>query len=224
MNVACYLVYNDQNAILVDTGHRGALEKVLEMLDHLGLKNESLKLIVITHGHFDHAGSAREIREHTGAPVAVHRLDADRLREGYGPLPDGTRWKARLLVALGRLFFRRLGRIPALEPDIIIDEDLDLRGFGIPGSVLHMPGHTAGSVVVLLNEGDLIAGDTLFGIKGKEIFPPFADDRVSLLESWEKLVQLPVNYFYPGHGAKIRMSDLRNEFDLAKVKYGNGRG
>jgi hydroxyacylglutathione hydrolase len=222
INVACYLIYNKHSAILVDTGHKGAGEKIIETLDHLGLSKEVLKLIVITHGHYDHAGSAREIRQQTGAPVAIHREDADRLKKGYGPLPDGTRWKAKIVVAVGRILFRRLGRIPSIDPDIILEERFDLAPFGFKGSILHMPGHTAGSVVVYLEGGDVIAGDTLFGIGQKEIFPPFADDPKLLIKSWERLLAMPINYFYPGHGRKISRSELKEEFESAKIKYGQG--
>ncbi|MBN2699300.1 MAG: MBL fold metallo-hydrolase [Bacteroidales bacterium] len=220
LNVSCYLIYNETGAILVDTCNRGSGEKVMEMLGHLKLETASLKLIIITHSHYDHAGSAAEIRKLTGAPVAVHRNDADELRNGYGPLPDGTRWKARILVALGRTFLKRLGNIPPLEPDIIVEDQFELDRFGFKGRILHLPGHTDGSVVVCLDGGDVIAGDTVFGIRGHEIFPPFADDRMALLESWEKLLGLPFDYLYPGHGARIPKRALLDEYPSARARYG----
>jgi len=220
LNVACYLIYNQKEAILVDTTNKGSGTKVLDMLSDLGLQPSSLKLIVITHSHFDHAGSAREIKELTGARVVVHRSDADELRNGYGPLPDGTRWKAKVLVALGRLFLKRLGRIPPVEPDIIVEDELDLNAYGFRGRVIHTPGHTDGSMVVCLDGGEVIAGDTVFGLKEKEIFPPFADDRQALLKSWERLLDMGAACFYPGHGRKVSREELQNELPLAKIKYG----
>jgi glyoxylase-like metal-dependent hydrolase (beta-lactamase superfamily II) len=219
LNTSCYLIYNDHAAILVDTAYKGSTDKILESFDHLGLERDRLKMIVITHVHYDHAGSAREIKKITGAPVAVHKDDADRLRKGYSPLPDGTRWKAKLLVGLGRIFFRRLGRIPAMDPDILLEDKFDLEKLGIPGTIYHMPGHTPGSVIVLLKDGDALVGDTLFGLKRKEIFPPFADDKDLLLTSWGKLFGMQVKYLYPGHGSKIRMEEFRGEFESAMRKY-----
>ena len=220
MGAACYLVYNPTEAILVDTARKGSGKKIMARLHQVGLEPSALKLIVITHSHYDHAGSAREIKSLTGAPVAVHRKDANELRKGYGPLPGGTRWKARIIVALGRAFLKRLGRIPPFEPDIIVDDQLDLDRFGFKGKIIHMPGHTDGSVVVYLEGGDVISGDTLFGLQNKEIFPPFADDTRSLLESWGKLLDMPVDYFYPGHGRKISKAELAEEYPSAKLKYG----
>ena len=219
MQVACYLVYNAQEAILVDTGIKGSGEKVLEMLDYLKLAPSALKLIIITHGHYDHAGSAREIKKLTGAPVAIHTKDAYRLSEGYGPLPNGTRWKAKVLVGIARIFLKRLGRIPAMEADILIEDSLDLKQFGFEGEVVHMPGHTPGSLAVILGGGDALVGDTLFGLKNKQIFPPFADHIGQLLESWKKLIELPVESYYPGHGAKISRSELEKEYPDAIIKY-----
>ncbi len=60
----------------------------------------------------------------------------------------------------------------------------DLKEFGFPGKVIHTPGHTFGSMVVLMEGGELIGGDTFFGLENKQHFPPFAEDPQALLKSW----------------------------------------
>ena len=106
----------------------------------------------------------------------VHQSEAARLREGYTPIPAGTRWKAKFLVGVGRIFARRIGDFPGAEADLFVSDSFDLEEFGFPGKVIHTPGHTFGSMVVFMSGGELIGGDSIFGLEGKQHFPPFAED------------------------------------------------
>lgn len=80
-----FLIPTREGAILIDSGTPGQSERILQAMAAHGAAPESLRLILITHGHFDHFGSARELRERTGAPVAVHADDAIALRRGENP-------------------------------------------------------------------------------------------------------------------------------------------
>jgi len=220
LNVNGFLVYRDNEAILVDTGHKKMEEQVIGLLPRLGLKPSSVKLILLTHTHFDHAGSARTLRKLTGAPVAVQREEADWLRNGWSVIPPGTRWKGKIISWIGRHFTPWLQRIDALEPDIIFDEQMDLSPYGFQAYALHTPGHTPGSSVVVMSEGEILAGDTVMGIRGKEHFPPYAWSCKSVLESWEKLLDLPARILFPAHGEKFMLDELKAEWPAAFVKYG----
>ena len=218
-NVSAYLVYTTKTAILIDTGNKGSGEKILESILQLGLSPELLRLIILTHAHFDHAGSAQKIKTLTGCKIAIHSSEEQILRNGYSSLPEGTRWKARILVGLGRTLARKLGEFPAAEPDILMGEIFDLESLGLPGKVIHTPGHTSGSMVVLMNGGELIGGDTFFGLTGKEHFPPFAEDAGALLKSWEMVRNLPVKTIYPAHGEKFTVDSFSAEYEFAIKKY-----
>jgi hydroxyacylglutathione hydrolase len=172
-NVSAYLIYRPGEAILVDCGNKGSEARILKCLKGLGLEPEMLKLLILTHVHFDHAGSAKKLKELTSCKIMVHQSEETRLREGFTPIPAGTRWKAKIVVGLGRTFARRIGAFPGAEADITVGESLGLEEFGFPGRVIHTPGHTHGSMVVLMQEGELIGGDTIFGLEGKLHFPPF---------------------------------------------------
>jgi hydroxyacylglutathione hydrolase len=74
-----YLVVDNNKAMLVDASTRKIASKVLAKLAETGAE---LKLIVLTHYHYDHVGAADALRDATGARVAIHRLDADALRRG----------------------------------------------------------------------------------------------------------------------------------------------
>jgi len=219
VNVSCYLIYRPGEAILVDCGKSGSEIKILEVFKNVGLEPEMLKLLVLTHSHFDHAGSAGRLKELTGCKVMIHRSEAERLSSGHSPIPAGTRWKARLLVGLGRIFARRMMKFPAAKADLLVDDFCDLEAYGFPGRVIHTPGHTFGSMVVLLEGGELIAGDTLFGLEDKQHFPPFAEDLNALVNSWKLIHDLPVKTFYPAHGRHFSVESFLAEYEIALKKY-----
>ena len=220
VNVSAFLICRPGEAILVDSGNRGSEEKILEKLNGLGLEPGMLRLLILTHEHFDHAGSARRIRELTGCKILIQRSAAHRLRKGSTPIPPGTRWKAKIVVGAGRIFARKIMHFPGTEPDLIVDDLFDLGAFGFPGKVIHTPGHTLGSMVVLMEGGELIAGDTLFGVENKQHFPPFAEDLPALVRSWKMIRNLQVTKVYPAHGRHFSFESFLAEFDAAMERYG----
>lgn len=220
VNVSAFVIYRPGEALLVDCGNSGSEDKIFKIFDHLGLEPGMLKLLVLTHSHFDHAGSAGRLKELTGCKVMVHQSEADRLKKGHSPIPPGTRWKAKVLVTLGRIFARKLMKFPGAEPDLLVEDSFDLKAFGFPGRVIHTPGHTYGSMVVLMEEGQLITGDTMFGVENKQHFPPFAEDLRALLRSWEQIRNLPVKTCYPAHGRHFSFDSFLAEYDTALLKYG----
>ena len=118
--VNVYLVKGPK-LVVVDTGAPGSAPKILAALAKQGFAPADVSLILLTHAHSDHAGSAGELRKATGAPVAVHRGDLDMLRRGDNGRVFPTDFEARL----SQRFVDR--PFPALEPDILLDDQSDLR-------------------------------------------------------------------------------------------------
>ncbi len=218
-NVAGYLVYTDNAMVLVDTGYKGMNDEILHSIEGLGRKPEDLKLIILTHSHYDHAGGAAALKKLTGTPVVVQELEADMLRKGRTTIPKGTRWKGKLMAFTASIIARRVMKIEALEPDIIVRERLDLAEYGIPGYILHTPGHTAGSQSVILENGLSIVGDNCLGFPGKEHYPPFADLKEDVFESWRKLIYANSKELLPAHGTNIDIEEIMKEFPDALMKY-----
>lgn len=219
-DVSAYLIYKPGEAILVDSGNKGSEEKILKILTGLGLEPEMLKLLILTHVHFDHAGSAGRLKELSGCRIMVHQSEEVRLMEGFTPIPAGTRWKAKFLVGVGRIFARKIGSFPGAEADLLVAESFDLKEFGFPGKVIHAPGHTHGSMVVLMEGGELIGGDTIFGLEGKQHFPPFAEDLQDLVRSWERIRDMQPAMLYPAHGRSFSFDSFLAEFEGAMERYG----
>ena len=217
--VSSFLIHKPGAALLVDSGNQGSEAKILKALSRAGLEPGMLKLIILTHAHFDHAGSAGKLRELTGCKIMLHHSEAERFKSGITTIPNGTRWKAKLLVMLGRAFAWRLGKYPGAEADLLVNDSTDLDEYGFPGRVIHTPGHTIGSMVVLLEQGEMIAGATLFGVTGKQHFPPFAEDLPALIRSWKHIRTLPVKIIYPAHGIYFDKASFMAEYDQVMKKY-----
>lgn len=209
-----YLIKGD-GAVLVDSGLRGEGKRILGVLRGEGLSPSELKLILLTHGHTDHAGGASEIAAQTGAPIAMHAEDARWVSSGQEvPAPPITGWAraiSRLLSA--RMIRQRMAIVP-FTPDIVLgDADFDLAEFGIPAVGVHTPGHTAGSVSVLLEGGSAIVGDlAMNGLPSLQFHPSppiVAQDLGMLGRSWQKVCDRGATTVYPGHGAPFHPQAFR---------------
>ena len=199
-----FLIRGDGGSILVDTGNPGKADLILNRLAERGVAPSDICLILLTHGHIDHFGSAAELRERTGAPVAIHALDADAVRQGIHQ-PDSlhpTSWLTDLLMRIPLPLFP--DSAPAFEPDVVFEEEWRLDEYGVAGRVIHTPGHTPGSVSVLLDSGEAIVGDLvmgqLMGLIRKPGPPIVAWDLERNRESVRQLAALSPRVVYVGHG------------------------
>ncbi len=122
-SVNCYIVETDSGHVLIDTGasnRRKALEKDLETA---GCKPGDLKLIILTHGDFDHTGNAAYLRGKFGGRIAMHRDDAGMLERGD---IFWNRKRGNFLIRAGASFLFRFGKSERFSPDLYIDEGEDL--------------------------------------------------------------------------------------------------
>ena len=184
-----YLVSADDGLLLVDTGIPGNAKRILAFIERLGRRPDELRTIVLTHWHIDHVGSVAGLKRLTGAQVAIHELDAPVLAGRERPAKG-----RRAMAVITRLFH--------LRP---VSADLRLRdGDRIGGlEVVHVPGHTAGSIVLRRDDGVVFSGDALLGDRHGGIRPP--DPGLSLdpdqaRASAEKIGALDFRLLLPGHG------------------------
>lgn len=152
----CYLLLGER-PVLVDTGAPGDLKRILAALKAVSLEPEDLALILLTHGHSNHAGCAAELRRRSGAQVALHLGDAPLVRQGRNGILAAQDTLGRVL----RPFVDE--EFEAFEPDLLFREGIALESYGVKGKVLATPGHTPGSASVVLASGEAIIGDVLRG-------------------------------------------------------------
>lgn len=192
LQVNCFVVGDEETreAIVIDPGD--APRQVLALLHKHGL---SLKTILCTHAHFDHVLGLREVQKATSARVLLHLADL--------PILHSVPGQARLWLG------QEVEKPP--EPDGFLSEGDIVRAGSVELRVLHVPGHSPGSIALVNNDDKVVfTGDALFaGSIGRTDIP--GGDFDTLMDSiYDKLLSLPDAYqVYPGHGSPTTIGQER---------------
>ena len=204
--VNAYLIKTNDGFILVDTGVSQLLPQLEKALSEAGCTQDKLKMVLLTHGDTDHVGNALTLREKFGAAIAMHKADYPMVREGK-PL---TREAKGLIWKLMSRMNKRPGKPnPNFEVTIFLTDDQRLDEYGVAAKIMHIPGHTPGSIAILTDDGQLIAGD-IFGNQRKPDLTPLVENRDELKASVEKLKQTKPKIIFPGHGKPFDGEALEN--------------
>jgi glyoxylase-like metal-dependent hydrolase (beta-lactamase superfamily II) len=200
------LIEEAHGVIVVDSGWRGFAPLILRQVARYGYRPKDVRLIVLTHVHVDHAGSAAELRRRTGAPIAAHRGDYHIATAGAHRMPQGRGWAG----VSSRWLVERSGiqlHFEPFTPDIALDAGQTLGDFGLEGYVLHTPGHTAGSVTLALENGVTIVGDALIN-QFRVGYPMYWEDPDQGRESGKKIQALRPRVLFSGHGRPFSGQEL----------------
>lgn len=214
--INCFLIKGKTKHILVDTGIPKSEKKIIKQLNKHTIKLEDIGLIVITHGHIDHFGSAKELRDILKVPILIHNLDKEPLQSGKSMLetlkPNHKIWDIILKPILIK------DKASSCLPDIILNgnEEYDLSIYGINGKIIHTPGHTPGSISVVLESGEAIimdlasSGILLGGIacNSRMKHPPFHDNLEQVKNSINHILSFGTEKFYLGHGNPVSRKSL----------------
>ena len=199
-----YLYQEADRLTLIDTGLAGSAARCFGAIERIGRRPEELRQIVITHHHGDHIGSLAEVLERTDAKVLMHILDAPIVRGERPPPPANA---TGLWRALGPLLGRgsRPSKPARVDRELADGDEIDLDG---GARVVHVPGHTVGSIALYVPGRRLLfAGDAAVNVLG--LGPPagpfgiFNEDRAQLKESFRKLAQLDFEVACFGHGPPL---------------------
>ncbi|MBQ8965869.1 MBL fold metallo-hydrolase [Ruminococcus sp.] len=188
-----YLINEGKSAILVDTGSKEFFDTVAEVCD-----GYDMKLVLLTHIHFDHAENACKLGKRYGIPVAFHQADEELFDDfDRQPMsPFGLTGRAVLGLSLKKL---RKRKVPRPENYVYIAEGDSLAAYGINGRVVGLAGHTKGSVGVEVDGRHLIVGDAMDNWL-KAGAAHLCHDRGAALRSAEKISSLGKRIIYYGHG------------------------
>ena len=185
----CYIVGSEasKEGMIIDPGDEA--EVILRNVKDLGLE---IKSIVLTHGHIDHIGALKEVKEATGAEVAIH-TDEGKSLQGQS-----------LSTMLG------LSYPTPLPPDRLLKDGDSIDIGDLHFLVLHTPGHSPGCIC-LLEQGVVFSGDTLFnyGIGRADLLGSNYSQLMNSIHT--KLMTLPDNTtVYPGHGPDTTIGTERS--------------
>ena len=207
--VNCYLVKAGDGYILIDTGFsskRAFLEKELE---RAGVVPGNLSLILLTHGDSDHAENCAYLREKYGTRIAMHIDDSGMVENGdmswnRKSKPDKISLTFRIMM---KMFGGpdKPGSFNTFKPDIYVEDGQSLSEYGISAEVLHLPGHSKGSIGILTAGGELFCGDLFYNFAGFT----YIDDLADYHSSINKLKNFTIKTVYPGHGKPFLMRSTR---------------
>jgi len=208
--VNCYLVKGEDGSVLIDTGYAKHRDIITAALDQAGCKD--LKLIILTHGDFDHVGNCAYLKKRFGCRAAIHRDDVGMVEKG------DLFWNREMGLAkrvIGRMFafLMRigLGKEDRFSPDLLLDDGQSLAQFGFDATVHHLPGHSKGSIGLLTVDGSFFCGDLFANVSmpKKATLISNYDDYSRSLETVQKL---DIQAVYPGHGMPFHKEALSSIF------------
>jgi hydroxyacylglutathione hydrolase len=215
---SCYLIRGN-DVVMIDGGMPNKLKTFKRELSRLNIRPEEIKLIVLTHSHFDHSGSAKEIRDLTGAKIVTHESERIYLENGGMIIPKGVNTWGKLTQPIFFPIFKRVA-FPKFKPDIFItDKSFQLTEYGIEGYIIHTPGHTSGSISVILDSGEAFVGCMAhngFPFRIRPGLPIYAQDIEAIKKCWKLLIDRGVKMIYPGHGkpfpVEVIIRSLENDW------------
>ena len=202
--VNCYLVKSSAGFLLVDAGLSTQRRRLLQEFDKAGCKPADLKFVVMTHGDSDHAGNGAFLQKEFRVPIGMHPDDFGMVERGdmnwnRKPRADKMSILMKIVGAMVRLVSKQ--RFETFTPDVAVGDGYDLSQYGFDAKVVHIPGHSKGSVGVLMDNGDLFCGDFLYSTPGMD----FVDDARARAESLAKLRKLGIKRLLPGHGKPVEV-------------------
>jgi hydroxyacylglutathione hydrolase len=199
----CYLI-KENGIIMIDGGPPNKVGAFQKYLTEKSVTPNDIRLIVLTHGDFDHVGSAQAIKLLTGAQIAIHERDRLNFEKSQHNFPLGTTMWGRFLRFILNPITQKIFSFTGGTSDIILeDSDYPLQDFGISGKIVYTPGHTKGSVSVILENGEAFVGCLAHNnipFRLRPGLPIFAEDIDEVKKSWNSLLQRDVKMIYPAHG------------------------
>lgn len=191
-----YLVESEQGCVLIDAGAGRGTQRIIGNIKKLGFQPEQVSYLILTHGHIDHIGGAKQLQEQTGAKVVAHELELDAIVNGNPQLTAASWYGVKY---------------QPVQADLVISKDKETLTLGDVELVfLHTPGHTPGSISVLC---------TCAGIKvlfGQDIHGPFnrewGSDLIKWRNSMQKLISMDADVLCEGHFGVYQPADKVRQY------------
>jgi len=206
-----FFLTNGNKNVLIDTSVSRNWTMLQQQLDKSGIN--TLDYLILTHAHFDHAANANRLKEKFNCKVYIQSQEERYLEKGENIIPEGTNFMTRLLVNLiGKRFFQKV-RYEPCKPDVVVNSAYPLEELGFNAYLMHTPGHTSGSMSLIIDNEIAIVGDTMFGVFKGSVFPPYAQDKDTMVKSWGKLLETGCSEFLPSHGTANKRLLVQKDYN-----------
>jgi hydroxyacylglutathione hydrolase len=206
-----FLLSNGKLNILIDTSVKRLYPRLIKQLDTLNV--QTLDYLILTHAHFDHAANAFSIKEQYHAKILIHKNEAEYLFNGDNIVPNGITVITKFMMnTLGKKIFPLFKYHPCL-PDLVTDNYFDLKEMGFNACLIHTPGHTSGSLSLVIDNEIAVVGDAMFGVFKNSVHPPYAENEKIMIKSWGKLLETQCTLFLPAHGSANSRLLVQQDYD-----------
>lgn len=194
-NVNCYIVAENGNAILIDTGRKKYREKVLKQC-----RKFSVNLIVLTHGHLDHCQNAAYLADALSVPIAMHEKDRNLIPDNRTQLLSAKTFLGKIVLSVSLQSFEK-DVLDVFEPTVYLKDGDNLSAYGVDARVVEMPGHTNGSIGLKIGDG-LFVGDALMSMFFPTVAMLYTDEKM-MKQSARKISGMGKLKIYFGHGKPV---------------------
>ena len=193
----CYLLSGEGGSILIDTCNYKNGPGIMKRIE-----GKNVKLILLTHGHFDHVSSAKYLAKSLNVPIAMSEKDLQIIGNGTASVLHGDTLLGRIMSFFSQGVLKK-ATYSVIEPDILLEEGQDLSEYGVNAKIVSLPGHTKGSIGVLTDDGEIVVGDAMFNMM-RHTRPRFFEDKETMDKSIEKIKKSGAKTIYVGHGKPIK--------------------
>lgn len=198
-NVNCYIVVDNDKAILIDTGRKKYREKILEKC-----KEFHVSLIVLTHGHMDHCQNAAYLASALQVPIAMSEKDRNLIPDNRKQSLSAKTFLGKIVLMVSLTSFEK-DSLEMFEPNIYLKSGDDLSDYGIDAKIVELPGHTKGSIGVKI-EDNLFVGDALMNMFYPTISMLYID-KEEMLKSAKYISELGEKMICFGHGKPKKIAN-----------------
>lgn len=195
-NGNCYIIENGVDGILVDTGKREFENRVMEVC-----RQYHVKLIVLTHAHFDHAENAAQISNVLGIPIGMSKKDCNLIQSNANQGLSAETFLGKIVLSVSLKDFS-VRTLEEFKPDIFLEDGDSLSEYGVNASIIALPGHTDGSIGIDVENKGFIVGDALMNMFYPTVSMLF-HDKNEMLDSARKISRLGNRTIYFGHGKPV---------------------
>lgn len=195
-NGNCYIIENGTNGILIDTGKKEYVNQVIDQC-----KAYRVKLIILTHAHFDHAENAAQISDKLGIPIAMNEQDSDLIRSNLNQPMYATTILGKVVLSASMKDFS-MRTIPPFKPSVLLHDGDTLLDYGFNAQIIALPGHTSGSIGIDVDKKHLIVGDALMNMFYPTVSMLF-NNKEQVLESAGKISNIGDRTIFFGHGKPV---------------------
>lgn len=205
-----FLLTSDTKSILIDTSTGGYWKKLNKRIEKYS--NARIDILVLTHAHYDHVFNALRIKEKYNSTVYIQCNEEDNLLNGVNPGIVGSNIMTKMISSIIGKTFIKVKQYLGCSIDILVHDRYDFELEEINAYLIHTPGHSAGSMSLIIDNEIAIVGDCMFGVFKSSVFPPFITSSEDLIVSWGKLIDTGCALFLPSHGNEKTMDQLLKDY------------